>query len=326
MCSLLNDIKKNQQNLAAGIIILLVVLTLTGIITMDYFEIKNLERNHETQTNIINEAEWAFVETLIQENYGKAEMASDAMAGDITKNIMSVYTNDNNRLIRDITSPRADSDLAKIFAAGVDKKYLNGIKNDNNDPFVASKAGIMEDFSLNRSYATQQRDWEHEIQMHWNQPLGNKAINSIVNQTGERAFWELLPPKNPQHIAIDSMELSDVKKIFLAEGYDGLRGYEFLQPAYITEDGDILGNRDVSNIGTRQHTYKLIVVQGFNVIDVVESKYAKRPVQFEAMKLELKKEYIRDLQDKQIKILAETVIMLLAFLSIARIQHLQKCK
>lgn len=325
MRSLLDDIKQNQS-LAAGVIILLVVLTLSGIIAMDYFEIKNLERNHKTQVDIVNEAEWAFVETLIQENYGKAEVASSNMAGEITKNLLTAYSSDNDRLVRDITEPQNDSDLSKIIAAAVDKKYLNGIKNDNNDPFVASKPGIMGDFSLNCSYVATHRSWEKEIQMHWNQPLGNKAINSIVNQTGEKAFWEFLPPKDNKHAVISAMELTEVKKVFLEEGYDGLKGYEFLQPAYITEDGDILGNRDVSNIGTRQHTYKLIVVQGFNVVDVVKTKYAKRPVQFEAMKQELKKEYDRDLQDKQKKILVETVIMLLAFLSIARIQHLQNCK
>lgn len=41
---------------------------------MDYYEIKNTERNYNTQISIVSEAEWTFVETLIHENYDKAEI------------------------------------------------------------------------------------------------------------------------------------------------------------------------------------------------------------------------------------------------------------
>lgn len=325
MHDFIENIEKNQ-NVATGIIILLVILALAGTIFMDYNETKNLKETYKNQVAQIDNTEWIFVESIMVENYDKAKLFGGEMASNITRNVASTYADKNEKLIFDISNPSTDSEFSKIVAAEVSGKYLNGIKNDNNDPFVATKNGVVGDFSLNCSYVATQRSWDLEVPMHWNQTLANKAIKSIVSQNGTYAFWEFLEPKDPNHKMITDMELNEIKKIFLLEGYKGIRGYEFLQPIYITDNGDILGNKDVSNIGTSQTTYKVIVVQGFNVVDIIEAKYAKRIMQFESMKEDLRKEYSRNLQDKQVKIIITTILMLISFISIARIQHLQNCK
>lgn len=325
MHDFIETIERNQ-GIATGIIILLVILALTGSIAMDYYDTKNLEVNYQNQVAQVDNAEWIFVESVIMENYDKSKLFGGEMANNITRNVLLSYSGNNEKLVYDISNPSTDSVFSKIIATEVTGKYLNGIQNDNNDPFVATKTGVIGDFSLNCSYEASHRNWELEIPMHWNQPLAAKAIKNIVNQTGSYIFWEFLEPKDPNHLVINDMELSEVRKVFLAEGYKGIKSYEFLQPVYITENGDILGNKDVSNIGTRQSTYKVIIVQGFNVADIIETKYSKRIVQFETMKEDLKKEYSRNLQDKQMKIVIVTILMLISFISIARIQHLQNCK
>lgn len=325
MRDLIKNIEHNQ-NIATCIIALLVMLTLTGNIAMDYYDIKNTKENYEDQLSKLKEAEWFFVEDLIYENYDKAKLVGGGIVSNITHNLSTAYNNKYDKLAYDISYLNPESDFSKIVANEVNKKYLNGIENDNNDPFVASKTGVLGDFSHNCSYETAQRSWEQEIELHWNKELGSKAIKSIVSQNGKYAFWEFLEPASQSHKVVTTMELNEIKKVFLHEGYRGIEGYEFLQPVYITDKGDILGTKDISNIGVKQETYKLIIVQGFNVVDIINAKHSKRPTQFQAMKEDLVKEYNRSIQDKQQKIIISIILMLSAFLSIARIQHLQNDK
>ena len=104
--------------------------------------------------------------------------------------------------------------------------------------------------------------------MHTNKDLANEAIDSIVNPRANREiFWEFLPSSNPNHIMLNKMDMEGLKEVFLMEGLDGLSTYEFLSVSYITERGDVFGVDDVDSVGHTQENDKLIVVQGFNLVD-----------------------------------------------------------
>jgi hypothetical protein len=87
-----------------------------------------------------------------------------------------------------------------------------------------------------------------EKSMHANKVVFDDAINKITKQSTERPiFWEFLPSTNSQHIMVKHSDIQELKKVFDAEGVEGLKTYEFLNPAYITPNKtDIFGEDDVS--------------------------------------------------------------------------------
>ena len=52
----------------------------------------------------------------------------------------------------------------------------------------------------------------------------------------------------------------------------GLRNYQFLTPAYITETGDIFGQPEISH-GVKNETHTFIFVQEFNLYDQIKENH-----------------------------------------------------
>ena len=219
------------------------------------------------------DTEWRYIETVIKENYSKAEMQSDQIKQDIDRNIMLSYT-DNSLLKYDLDNPRPDSVLYGIFKDAIKGKYLNGIQTDNNDVFIATHNGIVADLSLNCSVSPgTSREWEAELTRHYNSYLGSKAIHAIIDQSSIPIFWEYTKSDNPAHNKVVAMTLDDLRAIYFKEGLEGLKSYEFLKPSYIRQQEDILGTADITALGVRQNNYKIIVVSGFNLYDIMNKDH-----------------------------------------------------
>ena len=69
---------------------------------------------------------------------------------------------------------------------------------------------------------------------------------------------------------ISEMNYTNLEKIYVEEGIEGLKNYQFLVPMYITDTGDIFGQQDIEH-GVRQDTHKFIVIQTFNLYDQLTS-------------------------------------------------------
>ena len=63
-----------------------------------------------------------------------------------------------------------------------------------------------------------------------------------------------------------------LKRIYKEEGLEGLESYQFLVPAYITDDGDIFGQKDVVK-GVIRRNHKLVVIQEYNLYDQITAKF-----------------------------------------------------
>jgi hypothetical protein len=83
-------------------------------------------------------------------------------------------------------------------------------------------------------------------------------------------FYEPTPPyKTEDHIMLMVPSKEGLKEVFYKEGIEGLAGYVFTVPAYITEDGDIFGTPDIGPDGNVNPNYKIIVVQRFSIYDII---------------------------------------------------------
>ena len=99
------------------------------------------------------------------------------------------------------------------------------------------------------------------------------ALDSLfANNTNNLIFYE---PRNPTdvegHMLIDTPSKHALRDVFMKEGLDGLYGYTFLVPAYVTEDGDVFGTPDISADGTKNFNHKFIVVQRYNIYDIMQN-------------------------------------------------------
>lgn len=217
----------------------------------------------------IRNSEWLFISSVINENYDKAETQGKIIKSKLEQRLNADYS-DQARLKEDLDSRDPDAKVYAIFTEEIRGVYLNGIRNDNNDPFIASEKGILSDTSLNCAITGNAvRSWDTEISLHANKSLAAQARDAIVNQRTKKIFWQYLPS---YYETTDVMDIDEVRNEFLTNGVTVLAAYEFLKPVYIHEREDIFGTKDVSNVGAKQPNYKLIVVSGFNILDILTTK------------------------------------------------------
>jgi hypothetical protein len=239
-----------------------------------YDDMRYKEKRYVEQVESIRELQWQLIESVITDNYNSAEMFGNNIKSNIVIKLLDAYPNKAN-LQSDLDNPDQSMPAYTIFSQEIKGKYLNNIRNDNNDPFIASRNGIVSDLSLSSSTTDPAvRTWEKEIAMHANKPLAVKAAEVINLKINKPTFWEFSPSSNPDHILITEMDMRELRRVFMAEGVEGLQTYEFLKPIYIQQDTDIFGIPDVNNIGVRQSNSKLIVVAGFNIYDIMTTYHS----------------------------------------------------
>ena len=250
-----------------------VILFVGGVLSyIAYSDMGKIEQKRQDELLAIKKLRWNLYKATVNENIDKASISAKFISRQIQHDIEDVYRNDNLRLRSDLQNLNDDSAVSIITNCRVSNTYLNK-KSDDNDPFVAMRWGIIADRSLNCATEKLSRTWEEEFKKHYNPVLARDAVGMILNQSPELKFWEFKTPANPYHEILTSPSWEGLERVFLKEGEEGLRGYEILVPAYVKEDEDLLGTKDVSNAGIRQNNYKLIIVQGFNIVDAVSARH-----------------------------------------------------
>ena len=71
------------------------------------------------------------------------------------------------------------------------------------------------------------------------------------------------------HTQIKIANYINFRKIYMEEGIHGFIRYSFFVPAYITEHGDIFGQKDIDK-GIMQENHKFIILQEFNLFDQIQ--------------------------------------------------------
>lgn len=239
-------------------------------------EYGQIQANMQDADKGYEELKWEYIKTVLTEDYLAAGEQSKAIAGAVSKDLLQKYP-DMAQLQYQLDFPDKVDNPAyeQIFKDGIRNKYLFNIENDNNDPFVASRKGILMDLSINCStqYGVS-RVWDSEVAGHYNKPLARMAISEILAKNKGIIFWEYLPSSNPNHYIMTSPSIEELQALYEREGIDGLKTVEFLAPAYITEAGDIFGVEDIGKLGTMNANHKIIVVQGFNLYDQITTRHA----------------------------------------------------
>jgi len=276
--------------------IFIISVILTALITIIYqivIYIANVDLRHQHQREIefTTNIKWGILENIINNSIEQAsENINNIIIPNIVEDINEIYGSDQNKLQSDLEKLNDweyDNPIVKIMADNIRGKYFNNITTDSNDMFVLMKqVGIISDLSISQS-SKSKRTIDFEISQHYNKELAREAYDAIISQNYQKKyiFWQWYEPEYPELAEIKEMKLSEIEKIFRQSGGDiqSLKTIEFLVPEYIFVDKDILGNLLVNDRGNRQDIYQFIVIQGFNVSEIIDYDETLKGI-FESMK------------------------------------------
>ena len=96
----------------------------------------------------------------------------------------------------------------------------------------------------------------------------NSNFEFTCNDTSpsEIQSWNIPTIKGVLSRKIKEATYNTLEEVYVNEGIDGLRNYQFLVPVYITDTGDIFGQADTVQ-GIKVDNHKFIVIQTFNLYD-----------------------------------------------------------
>lgn len=264
---------------------LFIFSVVTAMVLIGLYQIVIYGVNHDIQSK--NEqrhqyqiaAKWDIIEGLIHQSIRDAnDNLSNKVVPGIVKALEDTYLDQeilrsDMYKLQDVTY---DNPVAKIFAESIKDSYLNGIHTDSNNAFaIVRNIGVVTDLSPSTAIdENTTRPVAKEIQSHYNEKLAISAFDTIMNQKYQTApiFWQYYEPNDMSLPDVNVMKLSELQKRFEASNGDieSLRSFTFLVPKYIFEDKDILGTPNVSDRGIRQVNYQIIVVQKFNIAEIVD--------------------------------------------------------
>lgn len=263
--------KKERKYKIASIVILANLILCTLSCGLYKYNMDQTIVSYNNYKDARRDAEWDVIEMYINEMYNNLEKELLDITVDLEISIISDY--DNLDDLEKEFSKEDYSHLYSIIEEKVKNTYLTPVKNDNNDLFVAVRDGIFMDYSISQipyysdTKTEDFRTWEEYINSSINPTLTRKAVDLILNQSNDVIFNQIDGDQS-----FYSQQLKELKKIYKEKGLEELKNFVFLVPAYITDDGDILGNLDIM-YGHKYNTYKIILVQEFNIYDQLKVSY-----------------------------------------------------
>ena len=210
------------------------------------------------------------IDELNDEAYNSAKLVSE----NIEKAIKSSV--DMGELKQELDNQEQPDYYCDILERETKNVSLNRVKNTRNGILILNNSGIVFDNNYERMSSAPERlerTYENERNWQYNKPLFDTAIKSIFAKTkGNIAIESISMSEYNDHYKIPNASFSQLKRIYKEEGLEGLESYQFLVPAYITDDGDIFGQKDVVK-GVIRRNHKLVVIQEYNLYDQITAKF-----------------------------------------------------
>ena len=246
-------------------ILIMILLIMSGVNGFSNF--LNNQANFNKNIDTINEESKKYIYALIYDAQDKNKILLENKALNLQNIILNEYS-DNSLLENDIKNPTDNSKLSKIF----DKELYN--KN--------IIVGSMDKILWNRTYGEYSMDLKDDYTLEdviyktYNEELSKEAIDAILKlnlQKNDFIIWQ----SGKSNIEISNNDINEILNELQKYNYDinELKGYDILIPVYITEDGDILGVKDVDMIGRYNDNCKMVLVQKLNLYDILSyNKYS----------------------------------------------------
>lgn len=250
------------KGMCLAIVLLMSLLLLYGF-AIDNVKDTNIKSIKELKTERF-ESIYSYILELQSDAY---ESARD-VSSELEEYMRSM---DQDALRKQLETGEISNELDSIFHKYTDKVF-NGVDNPRNGFIIANLDGILYDENYKRVEGRVARDWESEINNSYNSDLEQEAISRLLNRSDSLIVTEsvnLLKKDYKDHTKITTANYDTLLQVYLNEGVEGFRNYQVLCPAYITNNGDIFGQKDIVS-GIKMQNNKIIVIQEFNIYDQLQ--------------------------------------------------------
>ena len=260
---------KNKLKIFAVIITCMVAIM---VMYYDYMQ----EYNIIVDKQIESELEYGsiLIKTITLENLDKANTHNKIVISDVRNTIDEKYKYDRYQLAIDLESLTNGNVncLSGILINYIKGYYLNDIANDSNDMFWMSKTNFLADASFDCATDNKDSTIENKLLSQYDVKLAKKFIENVRNQDiSNIQFWTYLESK--YNIKYDDVNFNMVLNIYKSYGGDliSIDNIEILQTNYMYEKTDITGNEVIKNGIKNTSVNQLILVQGFNIVDIINN-------------------------------------------------------
>lgn len=252
---------------------ILIITCIFLVILIAYSDIiKVIHSNHHEISEDYKSKQFNSIMLCYEDLYEDAYHQAINISNSIEKSIKEDL--DLNNLKYQMDNGIIPDELYSLFEKNIKGKSLNNVRNSRNGLFILNDKKVLIDFNYKRvnNNGSQERLFENERTVQWNKELYDNAIKNIFNQTGDIIAIETFAGDYENHIKIKNPSKDELERVYKAEGLKGLENYQFLVPAYITDDGDIFGQKDFDK-GLIQQNHKFVVIQEFNLCDQIKQEH-----------------------------------------------------
>lgn len=273
----MTKVKKMKNHLI--VILIMIAASISILATFDnviesikHSRYQTIEQSKERDFESI----WAYIQVL----RSNSNIETTELANKIENQIDSEFDLDQLEVALDNNDSATRERLYEIFRDNINGVYLDdNVKNNRNSMIVLEGYDTIIEDKLVEPIAREDKDPSSEpirqfseyYDKCYNKPLFKSAVAKLRSHSTSQLiaiepFNYLSGEDKKNHTMIKEMTYSNLKKVYINEGINGLKNYQFLVPIYITDTGDIFGNTDIVG-GAIQNNHKFIVIQTFNIYD-----------------------------------------------------------
>ena len=274
----MDNIKKRKL-IQHMITISVILVSLVVTVIMFNNAVREIKNSSETARTDLMEHNFDFVWDYLQYLTMHAETHSVQLANQIEEELTENFDLDkleealNTNNTKDPTLVR----FHRILREFIVDNHFGNVRNNRNsyiildgsdtileDMFVDPDAR-QEDNPLGMDISTSLTDYREST---YNKEMFDSAFNKIRTHSDQPIVIEPYNHIDGEHKMYSEMNYNNLRELYLSEGINGLRNYQFMVPAYITDTGDIFGNYDTIN-NSDDISHKFIIIQTFNLYDQI---------------------------------------------------------
>lgn len=269
-------IKKSRINRLISII-LLTLASFMIILTVCDNAILSIKNSRAVAIEDVKKRDFATVWMSILNYIEDAQKQTSGVATNIENDIKNTFDLAELKTLLDNGDPEARQKLSQIFRENIDGVYVGDVNNNRNsiiilegydiiiedlfvDPDSREEDAVLKDPSSPR--LSKYKDTTY------NKELFSSAVRKIRTHTDQIIAIEPYNYIKTDHEKISELNYQNLERVYVNEGVQGLKNYQFLVPVYITDSGDIFGQKDIEN-GVPRENHKFIIIQTFNIYDQI---------------------------------------------------------
>jgi hypothetical protein len=253
---------------------LMILLLLNAILIFFSFNEENThyEKEMKSISDIDMEVQLMGISMIYDMLHVAANEKASTLANKIVTDIHVEYPDINQ--LRDLLDNEGleNTKIPHIVYKNIVSNNMLGMHNAKSEAFVL----ISDGYIMNGDYTSFNRTWHrfNEEKLFDAKYLYDYLESREYYYIHHILYFRPLPERSDYlNTLVTESDINDIKLNIRRNGLEAFYGLTFFGISYITVDGDIFGNKDVSDKSVRVPTHKMIVIQPFSMKDILDVYY-----------------------------------------------------